>query len=78
MADAYTYLGDDTRGYLAYVDADTERMLIAERGGTYHIRAVEANQELPPNDGRWNSTAGPPTVVRTTPTGDVAPTGDAA
>lgn len=52
MADTYAYLGDDVRGYLSYVDTETDMTLVAEPGKSYGIRATEGHQ-IPPNDGRW-------------------------
>jgi hypothetical protein len=49
----YTYTDQVKRGYFAWVDADTGRMLIAEPGESYNIRAVEDWAEVPPPDGRW-------------------------
>lgn len=53
MADTYAYLGDDERGYFAYVDTETETMLVAEPGKSYGIRATEVGYLIPPRDGRW-------------------------
>jgi len=60
---AFAYLGTDTRGYVSYADTDTGRMLIADPGGTYGIRAVEEGLAVPPPDGRWASPAEPPPPV---------------
>lgn len=53
MGDTYQYIGGERRGYFAYVDTDTHQMLIAEPGGEYRMRAVDPNDPVPPNDGRW-------------------------
>lgn len=49
----YTYVDDQRRGYLSYLDATTQRMLIAEPGGTYAIWTLDPANEVPPPDGRW-------------------------
>ena len=59
QADTYTFTGLGPTGYYAYTDLATEKMLIAEPGGTYGIRAVEEGFPVPPGDGRW-VTAAPP------------------
>jgi len=53
VADTYTYLGSDVRGYFAYVDTDTDQMLVAEPGESYRMRATEEGFPVPPTDGRW-------------------------
>lgn len=60
MPDSYNYLGASQLGYPAYADLDTGRMLVAEPGGTYGMRAVEAGLSVPPPDGRWGAPDGPP------------------
>lgn len=60
MPQAYAYTGTDTRGYVSYADLDTGRMLVADPGGTYGMRAVEAGLAIPPPDGRWGPPDGPP------------------
>lgn len=54
MNKAYTYLGNDERGYFAYVDTDTDTMLVAKPGESYHMRTVEEGFPVPPTDGRWH------------------------
>ena len=55
MASQYTYTGYDSRGYFGYRDLETQRMLIAEPGGTYAIGAVNEGSPLPPGDGPWQA-----------------------
>jgi hypothetical protein len=59
VPEAYTFTGQSTLGYMAYADLDTGRMLIAEPGQPYRIRATEEGLPVPPADGRW-SAAPPP------------------
>ena len=59
QADTYTFTGLGPTGYYAYTDLATEKMLIAEPGESYGIRAVEEGFPVPPGDGRW-VTAAPP------------------
>lgn len=60
MADAFPYLDSTERGYLSYVDADTDEMLVAHPGRSYRMRAVEENLPVPPGDGRWGDKPAPP------------------
>jgi hypothetical protein len=65
VAGAYTYLGGTTLGYSDYADLETGRMLVAEPGGQYQIRAADGISPVPPGDGRWDtpheaSSGGPP------------------
>lgn len=53
MADGYRYVGGIRRGYLAYIDDDTNQLLIAEHGETYRMRPVNAGDPVPPTDGLW-------------------------
>lgn len=50
----YRYTGHDRRGYLAYIDDDTNQLLIAEPGGEYRMRPVNQGDAVPPNDGLWD------------------------
>lgn len=59
-ADQYTFTGYGQTGYPAYIDVSTERMLIADPGGTYGMRSNEEGFPIPPGDGRW-------TAVRSAP-----------
>lgn len=65
MNKAHTYLGNDERGYFAYVDTDTDIMLIAKPGGSYRMRTVEEGFPIPPTDGRWQESAPEPMVEHT-------------
>ena len=61
MADSFTFTGPSTLGYFAYADTETGRMLIAEPGQSYGIRATETGLPVPPADGRWSAAPpGPP------------------
>lgn len=56
MADAaYMFTGYATRGYPSYADLETGRMLIADPGGTYQMRAINPGLPVPPDDGRWDA-----------------------
>lgn len=55
MASQYLYTGYDARAYIAYVDTSTGKMLQAEPGGTYGIRAGSPGLPVPPADGRWDA-----------------------
>lgn len=59
MADRFTFTGQGTLGYFSYADTDTGRMLVADPGGTYGIRATEQGLVVPPPDGRWASAEAP-------------------
>ena len=50
-----SFTGQSTLGYFSYADTDTGRMLVADPGGTYGIRATEQGLVVPPPDGRWTS-----------------------
>jgi hypothetical protein len=61
----YSYLGLSTLGYPDFADLETGRMLVAEPGGSYGIRAIDGVAPVPPGDGRWGQAAssdGPPSV----------------
>jgi hypothetical protein len=49
----YTYIGYGTRGYAAYVDTETEKMLVAEQGKAYDMRPTWQDLPVPPADGLW-------------------------
>ena len=53
MPDQYTYTGYATLGFADYVDNDTDRMLVADPGCSYSMRAVDGKAPVPPADGRW-------------------------
>jgi hypothetical protein len=55
----YDYAGLSVMGYPAYADTATGRMLIAEPGGSYGIRAIDGGA-VPPPDGRWKAESGAP------------------
>jgi hypothetical protein len=55
VAGTFKFTGHQTLGYFAYADTETQKMLVAEPGGTYGIRAVEHGLPVPPADGRWVS-----------------------
>ena len=55
VADRFSFTGQSTLGYFSYADTDTGRMLVADPGGTYGIRATEQGLVVPPPDGRWTS-----------------------
>ena len=59
QADVYTFTGLGPTGYYAYTDLATEKMLIAEPGESYGIRATEEGFPVPPGDGRWVAAAPP-------------------
>jgi hypothetical protein len=59
VADRFTFTGQSTLGYFSYADTDTGRMLVADPGGTYGIRATEAGLAVPPPDGRWTGAQAP-------------------
>lgn len=54
----YKYLGYAVLGYPDYADAgDGDRagkMLVAEPGGSYEIRAINDGAPVPPDDDRWD------------------------
>ena len=50
---SYDYTGLSILGYPAYADTGTGKMLVAEPGGSYGIRAIDAGLAVPPPDGRW-------------------------
>jgi hypothetical protein len=52
MAWRYTGLGQP-RPYQDYVDTATGRLLVAQEGGVYEIRAVSEGLPVPPADGWW-------------------------
>jgi hypothetical protein len=56
-AATYEFTGQNTLGYPDYADTGTGRMLVAEPGGSYGIRAIDGRAAVPPADGRW-ATAG--------------------
>ena len=59
MADPqYTYTGFSTLGFADYVDTATDRMLVADPGCSYGIRAVDGVAPVPPTDGRWKTATG--------------------
>lgn len=49
----YLYTGTGSRTYADYVDESTGRMLTAEPGGQYEIRAPWPVLPVPPADGWW-------------------------
>jgi hypothetical protein len=53
VAEAYTFTGYATMGYPDYADLATGRMLVAQPGGSYGIRAIDGKMTVPPGDGRW-------------------------
>lgn len=59
-ADQYTFTGYGQTGYPAYIDVSTERMLIADPGGTYGMRSNEEGFPVPPGDGRWTAVKSSP------------------
>lgn len=69
MPGPFNYLGLSTLGYPSYADTDTGRMLVADPGGSYGIRAIE-DGAVPPPDGRW---ATPSSGKKTTPPPGVPP-----
>ena len=60
QADSYQFTGLGPLGYPSYVDTSTDRMLIAETGGSYSMRSNEENFPVPPGDGRWTAVTPPP------------------
>jgi len=56
----YTYIGYGALGYADYIDTATDKMLMAEPGGSYGIRAVNEGAPVPPADGRWDPPWVPP------------------
>lgn len=75
MADAaYTFTGYATCGYPSYADLETGRMLIADPGGTYRMRAINPGLPVPPDDGRWDAVA-PAKVTSKAKAADSAPAG---
>jgi hypothetical protein len=65
-ADTYIYRGHATLGYPDYADRATGRMLIAEPGGTYQIRACADGLPMPPG-GPWEAVTPPPPPVAPVP-----------
>ena len=59
VAATYTFTGQSQLGYYAYSDVSTGRMLVAEPGESYQIRACEQGLAVPPPDGRWVAAADP-------------------
>ena len=59
MPEAYKFTGTQTLGYFAYGDVSTGRMLVADPGGSYQIRACEEGLAVPPPDGRWVTAEAP-------------------
>jgi hypothetical protein len=49
----FVYTGSGTRSYMDYCDLATDRMLVAEPGGTYGMRATWDKLPVPPGDGFW-------------------------
>lgn len=60
MAERFSFTGLGPLGYPSYIDLSTERMLIAETGGSYSMRSNEENFPVPPGDGRWKAATSPP------------------
>jgi hypothetical protein len=60
----FQYLGYAETGYPSFVDEGTGRMLVAEPGGSYAMRAVEEGIAVPPADGRWAPAAPPPAPAK--------------
>lgn len=60
MPEAYKFTGTQTLGYFAYGDVSTGRMLVADPGESYQIRACEEGLAVPPPDGRWVTADAPP------------------
>lgn len=56
MAQSFLFTGDGTYRYPDYVDLDTDRMLVADPGRAYRMRATSAGVAVPPTDGRWLDT----------------------
>ena len=54
MPGPFTFLGHSTLGFPDYCDMATGRMLIADPGESYEIRAVNQGAPVPPDDGRWD------------------------
>jgi hypothetical protein len=61
----YQFLGLSTLGYMDYADLETGKMLVAEPGEAYSIRAIDGTMAVPPGDGRW--AAAPPSATVTPP-----------
>jgi hypothetical protein len=58
VAGPFTYTGVSTLGYLSYADTGTGKMLVADPGGSYGIRAIDPGLAVPPPDGRWAAAGG--------------------
>jgi hypothetical protein len=56
VAGPFTYTGVSTLGYFSYADTGTGKMLVADPGGSYSIRAIDPGLAVPPPDGRWAAT----------------------
>jgi hypothetical protein len=50
----FKFTGHSKTGYPDYADMATGRMLVAEPGESYEIRAVNQGAPVPPDDGRWD------------------------
>ncbi len=57
MPEAYTFTGHQRLGYFGYLDTESQKMLVADPGGSYAIKAVDAGLAVPPPDGRWEAAA---------------------
>ena len=58
----FVYTGSGTRSYMDYCDLATDRMLVAEPGGTYGMRATWDKLPVPPGDGFWEEAPEPDAV----------------
>lgn len=63
----FMFTGPSPLGYPDYADTATDRMLTADPGGTYGIRAVDGIMPVPPADGRWVTAWAPPPPVPPVP-----------
>lgn len=70
---AFTYLGGQELTYPAYKDAATDRLLVAEPGGSYDMFPVDAGLPVPPSDGRWAEDVPPPALPAPDPLPALAP-----
>jgi hypothetical protein len=53
VAGPFNYTGVSTLGYFSYADTGTGKMLVADPGGSYSMRAIDPGLAVPPPDGRW-------------------------
>lgn len=59
MPEEYTFTGHQLTGYMSYADLETGKMLQAEPGKAYSMRAVEEGLPVPPGDGLWEEAPTP-------------------